>query len=197
MRKRNLGLIAAYKAVEKSFADYRKRVVEELGVDKDREFKHGVGKVERTTYDYSEGGDGKKETETFEVVDPNNISMYARYFAKDHSTEWNERQDYNLMFLKCQQKIANDLLHSRGHIFLNEVYDLLGFKRCPEGAVVGWAEGQGDDFVDFGIYNVDVDKYRDENSCDTVGEERLDFVNGTRNSILLDFNVSGVMYDLI
>jgi hypothetical protein len=79
----------------------------------------------------------------------------------------------------------------------NEVYDLLGIPRTKAGAVVGWVKGHGDDFIDFGIFDDGVEGYRGVKVCDTIGEERRDFVNGYRDSILLDFNVAGVIYDLI
>ena len=88
------------------------------------------------------------------------------------------------MYLKAQQNSFNDLLRARGHVFLNEVYDGLGLERSQAGAVVGWVLGDGDNYVDFGIFDGDKPRARD-------------FVNGLEASILLDFNVDGVIYDLI
>jgi hypothetical protein len=196
MKRRNLALIAAYKTIEQSFTDYRKRVVAELGEDKDRQFKYGINKVTVNQETTDENGNKVNTNETIEVIDPNNISQYARFFDES-CTQWSDTPGYNMMFLKCQQNYANDLLHSRGHLFLNEVYDMLGIPRSREGIVVGWVKGAGDDFVDFGIFDANNDGYRTYNVCDTVGEERRDFVNGYRKSILLDFNVAGTIYDLI
>jgi hypothetical protein len=52
------------------------------------------------------------------------------------------------------------------------------------GAVVGWVLGNGDDYIDFGIW-------------DPNNEKAREFVNGHEAAILLDFNVDGVIYDLI
>lgn len=182
MKKRNLAVAAAYKAVETSFADYRKRVVEEFGEEKDRLLKNGIKKDIMVVEETDEKG--KKKSTTIEVdnVDPNDISQYARFFD-EASPQWTKTPEYNLTFLKCQQNYANDLLKSRGHIFLNEVYDMLGIPRSQAGSVVGWVLGEGDDYVDFGIFD---DKMSNR-----------DFVNGYERSILLDFNVDGVIYDLI
>lgn len=177
MRKRNVALAAAYKAVESSFAKYRERVVEEFGIEKDREYRRGVSqavvKNEET---------GKDEKTTF--IDPNGVSAYARFFD-ELNENWSKTPEYNLTFLKCHQNYANDLLHARGHVLLNDVYDMLDIPRTKEGAVVGWVLSEdGDNFVDFGVY-------------DYENERAREFVNGHEKAILLDFNVDGVVYDKI
>lgn len=184
MKKRNVALMAAFKLAEQSYADYRKRVVEELGEEKDRQFHYGIKTETIQAEKIDENGKKKKVNEVVEVVDPDKHSIYARFFD-ECSTQWSKTPEYNLVFLKAQQNYANDLLHCRGHIFLNEVYDLLGLPRSQAGALVGWVmTGDGDNFVDFGIY-------------DTNNPSKRDFVNGYERSILLDFNVDGVIHDLI
>lgn len=179
MKKRNVALMAAYKAVEQSFNDYRQRVIEEFGEEKDYDLKHGI-QHEKVKVDE----DGKKVTKTLNKADPNSISQYARFFDAS-SEEYQGIPEYDLIFLKAQQNYANDLLHSRGHVFLNEVYDALGLDRTRAGAVVGWIlTKDGDNFIDFGIFDGDNPRTRA-------------FVNGHEDCILLDFNVDGVIYDLI
>lgn len=82
----------------------------------------------------------------------------------------------------------NDLLRSRGHVFLNEVYDCLGIPRTKAGQIVGWVYSKdnpvGDNYIDFGIYDV----YK---------PAIADFVNGYERSILLDFNPDGNIWELI
>ena len=81
-----------------------------------------------------------------------------------------ERNKYYLLALQAQ---ANDRLKSRGHLFLNEVYEMLGFRLTKAGAVVGWIydprEPMGDNFVDFGMFEV-------------CREKAVDFVNGYERS---------------
>lgn len=176
MRKRNIALLGAYKAIETSLSDYRKRVVEELGEDKDNEFANGYT-LEEITDD-----DGKKRK--ILRKDPNQHSVYARFFDQTNRN-WDKTPEYNLIFLKTQQNYFNDLLQARGHVFLNEVYSELGMEHSQAGAVVGWVLSKnGDNFVDFGIYDFDNYKARQ-------------FVNGDEGAILLDFNVDGVIFDLI
>ena len=92
------------------------------------------------------------------------------------------------MFLRHTQDYFNDLLRSRGSVVLNEVYDYLGIPRTKAGAVVGWIYDEknpkGDNYIDFGIYNIHDRAARD-------------FVNGYERSIWLDFNVDGYILDLM
>jgi len=185
MKKRNVALIAAYKAVEEGFASYRRRVIEEHGEEADYMYKHGIRKEEivEAAYTDSDGVKHKAQKKQVLVDDPNGLSVYARFF--DESCEqWSKNPEYNLMFLRSQQNYYNDMLKSRGHVFLNEVYDALGIPRTQAGAVVGWMiSDNGDNFIDFGVFDGDRPRARD-------------FVNGYERSILLDFNVDGVIYDL-
>lgn len=173
---RNAGLAAAYASVEKAFDEYRKRVEGEVGADREREIYRGVGEAETK----DETGKPKKE----KLAGVNGYSQYARFFD-EHSPRWSKDPDYNFALLRAQQNWANDRLQSRGHLFLNEVYDDLGIPRSKAGSVVGWILSKdGDNFVDFGIFNGDSEKVRE-------------FVNGQERSILLDFNVDGVIFDKI
>lgn len=187
MKKRNVALVAAYKAVEEGFNAYRKRVVEEYGEEKDYAYKNGL-KVEQVL-DSEVGEDGKtRKVKTNKLApidgDPSNLSQYARFFD-DGCKEWSKEPEYNLLFLRNQQSYFNELLKIRGHVFLNEVYDALGIPRTKAGSIVGWViGGGGDNYIDFGIFDGDKPKSRD-------------FVNGYERTILLDFNVDGVIYDLI
>lgn len=182
LRKRNFALAAAYTAVDTSFKEYRSRVVDRFGEELDRELRYNIKaqEVEETVVDEKTGKE-KKVKKTVEVADPNTYSDYARFF-EDGCNGWSKNPEFNLMFLKNQQSYANDLLKTRGHLFLNEVYDLLGIPRTQAGNVVGWIYDEehpnGDNFVDFGIYDINKAKNRD-------------FVNGYERTILLDFNVDG------
>lgn len=176
---RNTALMAAYAAVQKGFREYRKRVSDELGEDKDRHFLHGT---ERKQVQVGEDSDGPiLVTETF--VDPNKLSPYAKIFD-EYNNNYCKEPEYNRAFLQAVQAHMNQRLQAHGWLLLNDVYEALGFPRTRAGCVVGWAKGRGDDFVDFGIFN-------------TKSERARAFVNGNEAAIVLDFNVDGVVYDLI
>lgn len=188
LKKRNIAIAAAYAAIDKGFKQYRKNVIEEFGEGVDQQMRFGLKSKEIKKKDK----DGKTVKETEYYIDPDanpldNISEYARFF--DASSEnFAKDPEYNMMFLRRQQDYANEMLKSRGHLFLNEVYDLLDIPRSKAGQVVGWVydkngNTKGDNYVDFGLYRND------------QGTRR--FVNGLEYNILLDFNVDGVIYDLI
>ena len=178
MANRAIALTAAYGALEKGFEEYRGRVVEKYGEEEDRNLRYGSQQIEDVD------SKGKKKMVT--RVGRNDPSIYARFFDIS-SSSWNKEPEYNMMFLQCQQNYANDKLHARGHVFLNEVYDMLGLERSKAGAVVGWIlskNGETDNYIDFGVFEGKTQVARD-------------FVNGFEGAILLDFNVDGVIYDKI
>ena len=187
LNKRNAALAAAYAAVDKSFKEYRGRVIERFGKQMDRELRYNIKaqEIEETTID----ANGKETVtkKTVDVMDPNSYSQYAIVFD-DSNEGWDPDPERSKYFLIQQQNWANERLKSRGHLFLNEVYDMLGAKRTKAGAQVGWVYDEknceGDNFVDFGIF-------------DTNSPKARDFVNGIEKVIVLDFNVDGYILDMI
>ena len=186
LRKRNVALAAAYATIDKGFKEYRGRVVERFGEAVDRELKYNLKqqKVEEKVVD-AETGKEKKVKKTINVADLNDYSSYARFFDIGNDN-WNEDHDLRLFFLRAEQNYANERLKARGHLFLNEVYERLGIPKTPAGQIVGWIYDPenpfGDNFVDFGIYDVHKRGSRD-------------FVNGYEEAILLDFNVDGNIWE--
>lgn len=186
LKKRNAALSAAYMTVDKSFKEYRKRVADRFGEEVEKEIRYNIKAEEITKVDE----DGNEVTETVKIMDgtddPNSYSDYARFFDESCAA-WQNDAEYNLTFLKAQQQYANDLLKARGRLFLNEVYRMLGIDETKAGQVVGWVYNPdnptGDNFVDFGIYNIQRERVRA-------------FVNGYEPNILLDFNVDGVIWNL-
>lgn len=179
LKKRNVALGAAYAAVDKSFKDYRSRVVERFGEQVDEEMKYGIKakKIETTETD-PETGKEKKVKKTVKATDPNLQSDYAVYFdSRSRCCEKN--MDYNRMFLKAQEAYANQLLRSRGHVFLNEVLDSLDLPRTPAGQIVGWTKNGPDGYITFRTTEVDRE----------LSDGRFEPV------LLLDFNVEGNIWE--
>lgn len=179
LRKRNVALCAAYAAIDKSFKEYRGRVIERFGEQVDTELKYGIKakKFEEIEVD-PETGKEKKVKKTVMVADPNLQSDYAVYFdSKSRNYETNP--DYNRMFLKAQQAFANDKLQTRGHLFLNEVLDDLDLPRTPAGQIVGWTKDGPDGYVNFRI--VEVERETEDGRHEPA--------------LLLDFNVEGNVWE--
>ena len=169
LRKRNVALGAAYAAIDKGFKEYRNRVIERFGEE-----------VKKNGF----------------VVSPADISGYARFFEKYTQDEdgnsilnphWESNNEYNLMFIKAQERYANDLLKAKKRVFLNDVYEMLGLPRTKAGQIVGWVydpeSPKGDNYIDFGLY------------ADNLSYS--DYVNGFDQAILLDFNVDGNIWELM
>lgn len=179
LRKRNVALGAAYAAIDKSFKEYRGRIIERFGEQVDTELKYGIKakKFEEIEVD-PETGKEKKVKKTVMVADPNLQSDYAVYFdSKSRNYETNP--DYNRMFLKAQQAFANDKLQTRGHLFLNEVLDDLDLPRTPAGQIVGWTKDGPDGYVNFRI--VEVERETEDGRHEPA--------------LLLDFNVEGNIWE--
>lgn len=175
LRKRNIALGAAYAAIDKSYKEYRGRVIERFGEQVDQELKYNIKakKFEEIETD-PETGKQKKVKKTVMVADPNLQSDYAVYFD-NKSRNYETNMDYNRMFLKAQQQYANDKLQARGHVYLNEVLDDLDLPRTPAGQIVGWTKDGPDGYINFRIIEV----------------ERETEDGRHEPALLLDFNVEG------
>ena len=172
MLKRNASLAAAYAAVDQAFKTYKKKVESKFGKDA------VIDALISTTEE-----DLTKDELTMEAIAAvDGVSPYGVIFDETNNN-WSADEDLSMLHLKCQQQYANDILQTRGHIFLNEVYKMLGFPHTPAGAVTGWVKGNGDDFVDFNIFDGTFE-----------GEDEK---GRTVTKWALDFNVDGVMYDKI
>lgn len=179
LTRRNAAITAAYTAVEKAFKQYRDRVIDDLGEEKDRTYRYGLKNESVVEVDEA----GKKQMAKHAVA--TGVSLYGVMFRNDNPN-WNHIPEYNYLFLRCVQRMANDRLRARGHVFLNDVYDDLGVERTPAGAVVGWLkDGDGDNYIDFGIFD-DQDTLRVH-----------DYITGREGELFLDFNVDGIVYDKI
>lgn len=185
LRKRNIALAASYTALFNDFKGYRSRVVERFGEQLDKELKYNLKTKEVEEIVVHEDGTEEIVKKKEQVMDdPDGLAGYdsfARFFD-DGCAGWDPNPEYSLMFLNQQQNYANDKLRRQGYLFLNDVYDMLGIPKCKEGQTHGWVYDEknpiGDNFVDFGIYNISRRKNRD-------------FVNGYEKVILLDFNHDG------
>ncbi len=191
LKGRNIALVAAYEALQKGYEQYRARVCDELGEEKDFHFRHGTTEAEIITEEVDEDGKKKKVKKVEQQLSADEPSIYARLFEQEErmnggetwngSTQFSPVHQYNYAFLTQKQNWFNERLYATGAVFLNEVYEELGFPKTKAGQAVGWlTKGKGgiDGRISFG------------NSLDLLAYHDGD-------PILLDFNVDGVIWDKI
>ena len=176
-KSRAAAYAAAYAAVSEAFKMYRQRVVDDQGAEKDREYYSGRKKVVTKEVNAETG----EVEEKVEYHNNRPVSQYARIFDCANAN-WTRHAPTNFAVLRGVQDYCNNLLKIRGHLFLNEVYDQLGYVRTKAGAIVGWKNGgEGDHFVDFGIWDAD--------------GNILPGVERDEPAIWMDFNVDGPIID--
>lgn len=188
LRKRNIALAAAYKAVDTSFKEYRGRVIDRFGKELDKELRFNIKAKEIEEKSVDENGHEIVEKKTVEVMDPNVLhSIYSVVFD-DGNLGWTKNAELNKVFLIQQQNYANDKLKAKGFLTLNEVYEMIGAKQTSFGQIAGWVWTEdgtiGDNFVDFGIFDI-------------YNPNARDFVNGYEKTIILDFNCMGNILEYI
>lgn len=186
LKKRNVALAAAYSALSTDFMNYRKRVVNKYGKDVDFMLKNGLEKqiVANQVID-PKTGEVKETKEEVLTYEGDKLSQYARVFDEVGSTQWTPSADHNRAFLLMEQNYFNERIKTRGYIFLNEVYERLGFRPTKAGSVVGWVYQNADyEGIDFGIFTAHTQK-------------AAEFLEGTEPSIILDFNVQGDILSLV
>lgn len=185
MHSRTLAIAAVAEATQKAFSEYQQRVEERFGADVEKEIRYGLKKKTINAIETLEdGSEEKTKVEKAEVRTGEPVwDCYTRIFDESNPN-YKRGPGYNKNFLISVQKQANDRLHMQGHLFLNELLDMMSFPRTPEGAVCGWVEGNGDNYVDLGIF-------------DSCYRPKADFINGYEQSVILHFNCDGVIYNLI
>lgn len=187
VRKRNMALAAAYATVDRSFRDYRGRVIERFGKELDRELKYNIKEKEVEEIVVDEDGKQTTVKKTVKVANGDLHSQYAIFFDET-CRGWTKSPEANKTFLLGVQRWANEKLESQGHLFLNELLDELGVDRTQAGNEVGWMYDPkgvccGDNYVDLGIF--------DQCGIERYDERKRAFVNGHERSIILDPNVDG------
>lgn len=104
-------------------------------------------------------------------------TRHAKIFDSTN-LNWSPTEGYNHLFFRAQQQYLNELLRRRGHVFLNEVYDALGFSRTPSGQLFGWLN------LEENSIHFDIRPHRD--------------AHGERdNEFILEFNVDGIIFEQI
>lgn len=195
MKKRNVLLMGAYTALEAYHKEVMNRVDELEDNDMKEYIKTGLKNetIDITEVDEKGKTHHKKET----VKTPTSIvdNPYTKFYGEGYGYGTGD-PEHDFYFLITAQNMFNDRLRTKGVVFLNEVYDTLGFEPTANGAVTGWIyNGDGDNIISFGIGDVFDDQGHQPGTC--VDEAAVRFINGYEKVILLNFNVDGVIIDKI
>lgn len=190
LNRKFLCVVAAYSQLEDSFNEYRGRVIEEYGEEKDYMFRNGLREQKQTIVD--EEGKKKKEVVLSKDADIDGPagSVYSKFFDSA-SRYWKKgNPNANLLYAKSQEMEWNRVFKNRaergnGFVFLNEIYAAFDLPLTHTGSICGWVwDDDGDNYIDFGIF-------------DDSKEANRRFVNGYEDCILLDFNCQGMISDKI
>lgn len=187
-RNKYVSLIGTAATMQSIHEAYRQNVIEKYGQEVDNEMRYGL----KDTTNYI-SKNGKPVT----LVDENGskIKVADRDFENcDISRIFDETNPkyvrdayYNKEFIiGVQRAMNNRLRNGRGYVYLNDVYEALGFEPTEAGHDLGWV--YKDKTTD------DVRKhhnYIEIRTVDAWGNDALDFENGLEPSVILDFNIDG------
>ena len=119
--RRATALATAYKLSESAFNEYKNKVVETIGVDKEKEVKDAIAKdtVEKQVNNNTIIVTGNGDTKCIDA-------LFGRPFYSDIDK------------IKKAVNEANSRILNDNYISLNEFYDLLGMTNVEMGYLLGW-----------------------------------------------------------
>jgi len=179
LKGRHIATMAAYSGLMEQYQAYRDRVSETVGEDLERDIHNGA--VGRWEEDPEHPGEAKMKAK-FDKDQPAN---YLRPFFDEANQNWTRDPVANYLFLKGVQAHMNRKLQVNGYVFLSDVYAALDLPLVKEAIVTGWLyNGEGDGYIDFGFMTEQT-------------PQATMFRNGAERTVRLNFNVDGVIWDLI
>ena len=200
LKGRLAAMTSAAATAQAALERYRSRVREKLGEDADYEFAYEVSaKKPKNKHE-----DGTKESlVTYHLVPSSGEWMAASPYSRlwdENAMEWCANREIQFLTLRSLENHFNQELNARGVVFLNDVYKALGLPMSKDAALVGWIKDYekpkiaklaaelgrvpGDGVISFGVF---------ENESPSARA----YLAGDDNRVVLDFNVDGVIYDLI
>ena len=200
LKGRLAAMTSAAATAQAALDRYRQRVREKLGEDADYEFAYEVSsKKAKIKHE-----DGSKESlVTYHLVPSSGEWMAASPYSRlwdENAMEWCANRDIQFLTLRSLENHFNRELDVRGVVFLNDVYKALGLPMSKDAALVGWIKDYekpkmaklaaelgripGDGVISFGVF---------ENESPSARA----YLSGDDDRVVLDFNVDGVIYDLI
>ena len=184
MRKRYAGMVTAYGALTASFMEYRSRVREEIGKEREEELYYGTKKETLSVKTVQKDGKERKVNKKVEIRFSHDLSPYAQKLESKKMLG-NDNPYYVDAYVQRIERDANDNLIASGHLYLNSVRKQLGLDTDDVGQLVGWIydpnkvkDGERDNYVK--IIQRDVYLVKEDGTYDI---EKW-----------VDFNVDGVIF---
>ena len=200
LKGRLAAMTSAAATAQAALERYRSRVREKLGEDADYEFAYEVS-AKKAKIKHEDGT--KESLVTYHLVPSSGEWMAASPYSRlwdENAMEWCANRDIQFLTLRSLENHFNQELNARGVVFLNDVYKALGLPMSKDAALVGWVKDYekpkmaklaaelgrvpGDGVISFGVF---------ENESPSARA----YLAGDDNRVVLDFNVDGVIYDLI
>lgn len=200
LKGRLAAMTSAAATAQAALERYRSRVREKLGEDADYEFAYEVS-AKKAKIKHEDGT--KESLVTYHLVPSSGEWMAASPYSRlwdENAMEWCANRDIQFLTLRSLENHFNQELNARGVVFLNDVYKALGLPMSKDAALVGWIKDYekpkmaklaselgrvpGDGVISFGVF---------ENESPSARA----YLAGDDNRVVLDFNVDGVIYDLI
>lgn len=193
LQKKYMGVVSLYTVLNAAFAEYRQRVIDEVGKEKEFEIHTGIKKEEIVDTVIDKKGNEKTKVTTVLNHGPySNPDFIVFDKTSSHFREGNP--EMNIVYLRSLQKDLNIFLKSRGRLYKNELYDQIESTEYPEteeGQIAGWIYDDTDPLcdcaVDFGIFDKDYNLLETDNV--------KNFMSGKNDFIYLSLNHDGPIYE--
>lgn len=161
LKKENIKLAGTCVALAEGWKAYRVRVANKYGADAERDILLDVHTEKIEVEEVDENGKVKKVKKEVKVANVSKDDVYTLVFSKylpdgTINPYWRDNIDYNIDFLRSQERYFNDLLVAKGFVVTNEIRKAIGLdENLSHGMVVGWVYDtkcpNGDNGIDFGI----------------------------------------------
>lgn len=193
---RYVATAAAYKGLENFIGRYRGNVVDRFGKDVDWELANDIKAetLEKAMAEREENRKIEEENKGKKIRKKAPKTAYQDIYCgifDNYSDRWQRywTAEQVLEYLKFKQNQLNDMLRIRKHVFVNEVYDMLGLERTSAGSVNGWilTRTNPESHISLGIDEMPADELRSILSTHRNEDIR----------VKIRLNPDGLIYNLI
>lgn len=193
LKNRELAMAAAYKTIEAAYNNYRSRVKEEVGEDKEYDLFNNIKTECIESEEVSKNGKKKTVTNEVKVYGPNDKDFTILF--DESNINWKPDAIFNLEWLMMQERLININFRLKKYMFLDEVYKTLGIEPCvlPDekriaARSVGWIydpeDPTRDNYISFGIADLDGHLTPGAERMRTYGEKNIYLIFNPDGDIL-------------